>query len=167
MKARAFLLLGFAIAVFSLLDTDGKVRASDDTRFTWGIDGASALARDGSTITLTGTGTFAPDDPEEVTGGGTWAVSSPDGRGNFKVRGLIRVDFTESVPGSNQRGGLAFFRVTYDDGSRGILAISCRFPGPPNAGPNVAEGATASKGFVDYFNLQVSPTPPFQRLSEE
>jgi hypothetical protein len=31
----------------------------------------------------------------------------------------------------------------------------------------VAEGATASKGFVDYFNLQVSPRPPFQRLSEE
>jgi hypothetical protein len=136
MKARALLFLGLVIAVFSLLATDGKVRASDDTRFTWGIDGASALARDGSTITLTGTGTFSPDDPEEVTGGGTWAVSSPAGGGNFTVRGLIRVDFTESVPGSNQRGGLAFFRVTYSDGSRGILAVSCRFPGPPDVGPS-------------------------------
>lgn len=165
MKARAFLFLGFAIAVFSLLATDGKVRASDDTRFTWGIPNNSALARDGSTITLTGgTGTFSPDDPDEVTGGGNWAVST-GGSGTYEVKQLIRVDFNESVPGSNERGGLAFFRVTYSDGSRGILAISCRFGS--NVGPNVAEGATASKGVVDYFNLQPSGTPPFQRLSGE
>jgi len=163
MRAKNLLLLGFVIGVFSLLATDGKVRASDDTRFIWGISSASALAFDGSTITLTGTGTFAPDDPDEVTGGGTWAVSTGGG-GTFQVKQLIRVDFTESVSGSNLRGGLVLFRVTYSDGSRGILAVSCAFPGTHD---NVAEGSTASKGFVDYFNLQESHTPPFEPISEQ
>jgi hypothetical protein len=157
MKARGLLLLGLVIAVFSLLATDGKVRANDDTRFKWEISSASALAFDGSTITLTGSGTFAPGD-DEATGGGTWTVSTGES-GTFQVKRLIRVDLTESVSGSNMRGGLAFFRVTYSDGSRGILAVSCRFPGTHD---NVAEGSTASKGFVDYFNLQESHTPPFQ-----
>ena len=166
MKARIFLLLGLAVVAFSLLATNGKVRASDDTRFTWAINGQSALAKDGSTIMLTGTGTFAPDDPEEATGQGTWAVSSPAGNGNFKVRGLIRVDFTESVQGSNLRGGLLFLRVAYSDGSRGLLAVSCRFGS--NVAPAVVEGITASKGVVDYFQpAPGSHTPPFQQLSEE
>ena len=163
MKTRLLLLIGLVIAAFSLLATNGKVRASDDTRFKWGINSASALAVDNSSITLTGTGTFSPDDPDEVTGGGTWAVSTGGG-GTFQVKQLIRVDFTERVPGSSLRGGLVLFRVTYSDGSRGILAISCAFPGTHD---NVAEGSTASKGFVDYFNLQESHTPPFHPLSEE
>jgi hypothetical protein len=33
---------------------------------------ASALANDGSRITMTGNGTFDTQDPQEVTGGGTW-----------------------------------------------------------------------------------------------
>jgi hypothetical protein len=163
MKTRLLLLIGLVIAAFSLLATNGKVRASDDTRFKWSINSASALAVDNSSITLTGAGTFSPDDPDEVTGGGTWAVSTGAG-GTFQVKQLIRVDFTESVPGSNLRGGLVLFRVTYSDGSRGILAVSCAFPGTHD---NVAEGSTASKGFVDYFNLQESHTPPFQPLSEQ
>jgi hypothetical protein len=163
MKARALLFLGLVIAVFSLLATNGKVRASGDTRFQWSISSASALAVDNSSIMLTGTGTFSTGDPDEVTGGGTWAVST-GGHGTFQVTQLIRVDFTESMPGSNLRGGLVLFRVAYSDGSRGILAVSCAFPGTH---PNVAEGSTASKGFVDYFNLQASHTPPFQPLPEE
>jgi hypothetical protein len=161
MRAKNLLLFGFVIAVFSLLATDGKVRASDDTRFKWGINSASAQAVDNSSITLTGTGTFAPDDPDEVTGGGTWAVST-GGSGMFQVTGLVRLDLTERVSGSSERGGVVFLRVAYSDGSRGILTINCAFPGTHD---NVAEGSTASKGFVDYFNLQFALTPPFQQLS--
>ncbi len=163
MKARALLLLGLVIAVFSLLATNGKVRASGDTQFKWVIvSSASALAVDGSSITLTGTGTFAPDDPDEVTGGGTWAVST-GGSGTFQVTRLIRFDLAPgSVSNPSIHAGLAFLRVAYSDGSRGILAVSCHLPGTP---ANVAEGATASKGFVDYFNLQAAPAF-FQQLSE-
>src|SRR2546428_13762345 len=36
---------------------------------------ASALANDGSQITLTGSGTFVVGEPDEVTGGGTWQLT--------------------------------------------------------------------------------------------
>jgi hypothetical protein len=164
MKARTLLLLGFVIAAFSLLVTNGKVRASDDTQFKWVIgSSASALAVDGSSITLTGTGTFAPSDPDEVSGGGTWAVST-GGSGSFRVTRLIRFDLAPgSVSDPSIHAGLALLRITYSDGSRGILAVSCMLPGTPT---NVAEGATASKGFVDYFNLQAA-VAFFQQLSSE
>jgi len=38
---------------------------------------ASAHANDGSTIMLTGSGTFEVGEPEEVTGGGSWGTSGP------------------------------------------------------------------------------------------
>src|SRR5262249_46130678 len=57
---------------------------------------ASALAQDGSMITLTGSGTFAPGEDGEVTGGGTWATQSPSGAtigsGTYRVIGLIKFD---------------------------------------------------------------------------
>jgi hypothetical protein len=162
MRAKKLLLLAFAVALFSVLATNSKVRASDDARFKWVISSsASALAADGSSITLTGTGTFAPDDPEEVTGGGTWAVST-GGSGKFRVTQLIRFDLAPPV--SNPiHAGLAFFRVAYSDGSRGVLTVSCALPGSPS---NIEDSALASKGFVDYFNRQPPPAPVFfQQLS--
>jgi len=122
---------------------------------------ASALADDGSMITLTGSGTFHADDPEEVTGGGTWTVF-PGGNGTYKVTGLVRFNLAPgSVSNPNIHAGLAFLRIAYSDGSRGILAVSCMLPGTP---ANVAEGITASKGFVDYFNLQTA-VAFFQQVS--
>ena len=163
MRAKSLLLLGFVIAVFSLLATDGKVRASGETRFRWVIaSSASALAVDGSSIELTGTGTFAPGDPEEVTGGGTWTVSSGDS-GTFLVKRLVRF---ELAPGSLasiplRRAGLAFLSVAYSDGSRGVLTVSCAIPPPVGTPSNLKDGAHASKGFVDYFNRQPPPGPVF------
>jgi hypothetical protein len=165
MRAKSLLLLGFVIAAFSLLATDGKVRASGDTQFRWVIaSSASALAVDGSSIQLTGTGTFAPDDPEEVTGGGTWAVSTGDS-GTFLVKRLIRFEHAPgSAPIPSRQAGLAFFGVAYSDGSRGVLTVSCALPvGTPST---LEDGAHASKGFVDYFNRQPPPGPVFfDRLS--
>ena len=40
---------------------------------------ASARANDGSTLMLTGSGTFEVGESEEVTGGGMWATFSPTG----------------------------------------------------------------------------------------
>ncbi len=70
-------------------------------------------AADGSSITLTGTGTFAPDDPDEVTGGGTWTVST-GGSGTFQVTQFIRFDVAPGrVSDPTIRAGLTSFRVAY------------------------------------------------------
>ena len=58
---------------------------------------ASALANDGSSITVTGHGTFEPREPDEVTGGGTWTTYAPDGKtvtgnGTYRVRQMVRFD---------------------------------------------------------------------------
>lgn len=162
MSARKLWVLLPAIGVLLLLAGQHRVRADDSSRFQWVIaSSASALAVDGTMITLTGTGSFQPGDPEEVTGGGTWAVST-GGSGNFKVTRLDRFDLAPGNLGNPTiHAGLAFLHVAYSDGSRGIVVISCMLPGTPG---NVAEGATASKGFVDYFNLQPA-IAFFQQLS--
>src|SRR6266852_781474 len=67
---------------------------------------ASAHANDGSTIMLTGSGTFEVGESEEVTGGGMWATFSPNGSptgsGMYRVRRLIRFDLAPGnlAPGS-------------------------------------------------------------------
>ena len=55
------------------------------------------------------------------------------------------------------RAGLAVLKISYNDGSDGVLIVSCQIAGTPAA---VFEGITASKGFVDYWNREVPPTPP-------
>lgn len=162
MKSRTFWLVGFAVVLFSLLLANGRVHANDETTFKWVIGStASALAADGSMITLTGSGAFHPDDPEDVTGGGTWTIST-GGSGTYTVTGLVRFNLAAgSVSDPSIHAGLAFLRIAYSDGSRGILAVSCMLPGTP---ANVAEGAAASKGFVDYFKLQTA-VAFFQQVS--
>jgi hypothetical protein len=72
------------------------------------------------------------------------------------VTGLVRFDLAPGRipnppnPGAAAiRAGLAFLRIAYSDGSRGILVVSCHLPGTPQS---VFEGVTASKGFTDYWN---------------
>jgi hypothetical protein len=119
----------------------------------------SAMASDGSKILVAGTGTFGVGEDEHVTGGGTWATFNASGvatgSGKFRVTRLVKFDLAPgSAPGfPNFRAGLAFLRIVYDDGSEGVLVVSCslNFFGPTTP-PSVPEGFTASKGFVDYWN---------------
>jgi hypothetical protein len=126
---------------------------------------ASALANDGSKITLTGSGTFRsnPGNPEDVTGGGTWQTfasgGASTGSGTYEVTGLVRFVVAPGTPpttnldrigtAADTRAGLVFLRVAYSDGSRGVLAVSCHLVGTPDA---VFEGVTASKGFAGFWN---------------
>jgi hypothetical protein len=148
---------------------------------------ASALANDGSKITVTGHGKFDPQELDEVTGGGTWTTIAPDGTtvtgsGTYQVQQLIRFTLApgfanagtiDNIPGaksdlSDHRAGLLFVRIAYSDGSKGVLVVSCRLPGgpdlvarPPAPAP-IFEGITASKGYVDYWNRVPpigAPTP--------
>ncbi len=126
---------------------------------------ASALANDGSKITLTGSGTFRSNagNPQDVTGGGTWHTfasgGASTGSGTYQVTGLDRFVVAPGTPpttnldrigtAADARAGLVFLRVAYSDGSRGVLAVSCHLVGTPDA---VFEGVTASKGFVAFWN---------------
>ena len=126
-----------------------------------------ALAADHTTIQISGHGTFTVAGAP-VTGGGVWATSGPSGTasGHFTVFGLLKFDV---APGSlppgfvdnigdpaNTRSGVAFLRIGYEDGSQGILVISCHQPvGSPSG---IFEGITATKGFVE-FNERVPPVP--------
>ena len=141
---------------------------------------ASASAQNKSMMTITGSGTFIVGDSDDVTGGGTWQIVAPPPestttRGSYRVTGLVRFDLAPGAQTSNakdhigdgtladNRGGLAILRISYSDGSKGILVVSCDLPGNPPPGPrgspdSIFEGITASKGFVDYWN-RAAPTP--------
>ncbi len=136
---------------------------------------ASARAVDNSMITMTGTGTFvAPaggaGSNASATGGGTWetfdAAGASTGSGMYWVTGLVRWDrepagalppvVIDAIGNPDETSaGLAVLRIQYDDGSRGILVVNCTLPGSP---ATIPEGISATKGFVDYFDIQL-PAP--------
>ena len=137
---------------------------------------ANAIAADGSTITLTGSGTFvAPasgkGSSSGTTGGGTWKIFPPgsntaSARGTYQVTGLVRFD---EAPGflsgvndfiddlEDARAGLAILSIAYSDGDRGVMVFSCALIDSPASMP---EGISVTKSFVDYFNI-VSPVTIF------
>lgn len=130
---------------------------------------ASALTRNGATITLTGSGTFvAPAGGDgtssAVTGGGSWETFNPgsitpSASGTYEVTGLVRWEkapgtfpaiLTDLIGNSAEASpGFAVLRISYSDGSDGTLNVSCNLAGTP---ATVSEGITATKGFVNYFN---------------
>jgi hypothetical protein len=136
---------------------------------------ARAFANDNSKIRLTGTGTFRsnPQRPLAVTGGGRWTTFAPDGSrtgsGRYEVTGFVSfvvAPGTFPLPHDNigdpddARAGLVVLKISYSDGSDGVLIVSCELAGTPHS---VFEGVTASKGFVDYWNREAPPAPPGNR----
>jgi hypothetical protein len=142
----------------------------------------SALANDGSRITVTGNGTFEPREPDEVTGGGSWTTYAPDGttvtgNGTYRVQQLVRFDLApgvltgtvDNIPGAkgdltDTRAGLMFVRIAYSDGSKGVLVFSCGLDGSPSS---VFEGVTLSKGYTDYWNPMQGDITLFHILSQD
>lgn len=152
------ILVGVALAIGL---TSLRSARADETTFKWVIvNTASALANDNSQITLTGTGTFIPGESEDVTGGGTWQTLAPDGvtvtgSGTFQVTRLVRFDLAPgAVANPTIHAGLSVLQIDYLDGSRGVLVVSCHLPGTP---ASVFEGATASKGFTNFWNRIHAP----------
>src|SRR5947209_5428375 len=177
---RRWVLAGAMLTISPLIFTVFAKGDRDETKFRWDIinvnfgtstssAGGSASARANdctpappacSKITLKGSGTFKPDDPEEVTGGGTWTTFDPKGAttgsGTYKATRLVKFDL---APGTfpiahdnignplDFRSGLVFLRIRYSPGGEsGILVVSCAAGG--TSPPTVFEGITASKGFV-------------------
>jgi len=171
-----------AVGVLGALGTPTGVFA-DETTVRWDIISvdfaagtvsaggiASALASDSSKITLTGSGTFQPDEEGHVTGGGTWKTFShtgtQTGSGRYRVTGFVSWERAPGTPPlpidkignlADNSAGLAVLRVRYSDGSRGVLTVSCHLVRTPDS---VFEGITTTKGFVDYWNRVAPPSPP-------
>jgi len=183
---------------FSASKREGDRRSAreEDQRFRWDIISvdfatgtlsaggvASADANDGSKITFTGSGTFRAGGEDEVRGGGTWEsfdmAGTSTGKGTYRVRELVRFDVapgTAPLPNDNigaladERAGLLVLRISYSDGSGGVLVASCHLVGSPKT---LVEGVTISKGFVGFLQ-ELPPAPPgnanrtsFHLLSEE
>jgi hypothetical protein len=191
MKCARGWFLGIVVGLFSL-GAGGEVRAQT---FQWDLVGvpslapitiivsggvASALAGDGSRITVTGSGTFVVQDPGKVTGGGVWITRDPlgvvTGFGTYQVTGLIAWNdgpgtvppevvnkvVNQGVPGgavlksADARSGLLVLRVAYSDGGPGLLVVNCALP--VGKAPSGYDGISATKGFVNYgFTLTFRP----------
>lgn len=126
---------------------------------------ASAVAPDGDTITLTGSGTFVSPGGSNggsgaVTGGGTWQTAA--GSGTYLVTELVTFEFAnlqsqtpfliDNIGDTNARAnGTAVLRIAFSDGSRGVLTVGCHGPGAPGG---IFEGIATTKGFKTYYDVQ-------------
>jgi len=134
---------------------------------------ATALARNGAKIALTGSGTFGGP-PKKVTGGGNWTTFDPSGgttgSGTYQVKALVSFYLIagtlpstltdEIASAANARAGFATLRVKYSNGTAGIITVSCRLAGTP---PGPFEGITASMGGLYYsgtVDLPASSSDP-------
>jgi hypothetical protein len=128
---------------------------------------ASAMAPDGDTITLMGSGHFvAPASgggSGAVDGGGTWSTSS-GGSGTYAVTALVswerandqaNVGFVDNIDEGTRTNGTAVLKIAFSDGSSGVLTVGCHGPGAP---PGIFEGIATTKGFKTYYNVP-APVP--------
>jgi len=162
--------LAIAVVLTSLWLVVNARTGADETRVRWDIINVdssgnvtaggtdSAQADDGSALALTGSGTFQTEDPEDVTGGGTWTLGTSSG--TYRVTQLVQFTpaagtlagsgLTDTIGNpADAEAGLAVMRIKYSDGSRGVLVFSCSLVDTP---PAVMEGITASMGSVDFWN---------------
>lgn len=138
-----------------------------------------------TSISLTGSGTFvvpaSGGSSSAVSGGGTWQVTAADGTvtsGTYKVLELVQwqksepLELPDCIPAgclttddignlSQATGGVAILRVTYSDGTTGVLTFACSGLPDPNS---VAEGVTATKVLnINNFavpGINIPPLPP-------
>jgi hypothetical protein len=134
---------------------------------------ATAQTPEGTTITLTGSGTFvAPagknGGSNAVTGGGTWSISGGGGSGTYKVKELVDWEFATRQPlliggfpvtdntgdTTKRANGTAVLRIEFSDGQSGVLTVGCHGPGAP---AGIFEGIATTKGFTTFYNV---PAPP-------
>jgi hypothetical protein len=136
MRKSWVLLALIAVALAAISFPIYRARADGDSQFQFNITPAASgnsrahsLAEDGSKIFFKGTGTFQPDDPEEVTGGGMWETKDSGGNitgsGSWQPTRLVKFNLRPEVfaPNPAVKGGLAFFQIRYDDGAIGNCII--------------------------------------------
>jgi hypothetical protein len=117
--------------------------------FTTGV--ATAIAPDGSTITMSGRGTLMAGPANMATGGGTYSLST-GGSGTFVVTGID--SFVSYGPGTfapGVFGGEAKLTITLSNGDSGVLTVYCLQGNPP---PSKMEGISVILGSGGQFTKQ-------------
>ncbi len=94
----------------------------------------TAMAPDGSTVTLMGSGMLQAGPGGSASGGGTYSMSS-GGSGTWTVTGMLgyvsyRSGAAQGLP-ADFFGGETKLRVHLSNGAGGVLTITCELGSPP------------------------------------
>jgi hypothetical protein len=152
----AFLAVGLALGVSGFLASASSAKDNHAT-YAW-IVGATtpsdtAIAPDGSTITMTGTGSLTAGPGHTASGGGTYSLSS-GGSGTWTAtdtQGFVSYGPAGPSFPPTFFGGEAKLKVTLSNGASGVLTIICVLGSPP-AGK--MEGITVILGKNGQFTKQ-------------
>lgn len=93
----------------------------------------TAIAPDGSTITMSGDGTLTAGPSNTASGGGTYSLST-GGSGTWSVTGVQGfVSYGEGIPQGlpGTFGGETKLKISLDNGASGALTITCLLGTPP------------------------------------
>jgi hypothetical protein len=146
-------------------------RATDNhASYTWVIGAVppgssdTAMAADGSTITMSGSGQMKAGPGHFANGGGTYTLTrgGQTTSGSFTVTGIggfvsYGSGAAQGLP-ANFFGGQVKLRVSLDNGSSGLLTVTCELGSPP-AGHT--EGITVILGPGGAFTKKVSGNTVF------
>ena len=152
---RSFMLAFLALGL--LLGLTGFAAASNANgnhdAYIWVVGATTpsdtAIAPDGSTITMSGSGTFQAGPENTFSGGGLYSLST-GGSGSWSVTGIQGfVSYGEGPPGLF--GGEAKLNITLDNGASGVLTIYCKLGSPPGG---KEEGITVILGKDGQFTKQ-------------
>ena len=105
----------------------------------------TAIAPDGSTITMSGSGTLKAGPGNTASGGGTYSLST-GGSGMWTVTGIQGfVSYGEAIPQglTGAFGGETKLRISLDNRTSGVLTITCLLGSPP---PSKVEGISVILG---------------------
>ena len=110
----------------------------------------TAIAPDGSTIKMSGTGTLKAGPGKTASGGGTYSLST-GGSGTWTVTGVQGfVSYGEAIPQGipGAFGGETKLKVSLSNGDSGVLTITCLLGSPP---PSKSEGIAVILGMGGQF----------------
>jgi hypothetical protein len=83
-----------------------------------------------------------------MTGSGTYSVTELV---SWHFSNFQTGSFIDNIDSGTRANGVAVFRISFSDGSAGILGVGCDGPGAP---AGTLEGVIASKGSVTYWDGQ-------------
>jgi hypothetical protein len=110
----------------------------------------TAIAPDGSTITMKGHGTLSAGPDNTASGGGTYSLSS-GGSGTWTATSVL--GFVSYGPAAAPLlfGGETKLNISLSNGATGVLTITCLLGSPP---PSKEEGITVILGTAGQFTKQ-------------
>jgi len=147
-------IIGLVLGQTSALASDAN--GNHDT-YIWVVGATTpsdtAIAPDGSTITMKGQGTLTAGPDNAASGGGTYSLST-GGSGTWTATGVLGfVSYGPAAPPlpSILFGGETKLNIRLSNGETGVLTIFCVLGSPP---PSKEEGITVILGAAGQFTKQ-------------